>query len=164
MHIIPHTCWAMNFCELTLAINTPHTHRWRAGATRGGLLRRVRRGLGVVSQSAWWRHGTIVLVCFIYYQLYCKTFSLCNKACDICIFILSHYMCWSCFAHIWGTPRVALKSGCDNKSSVLSIHDTVLLWSVGNRELMIDAFFSQVLINTYVLKLCPIVACYLLDL
>ena len=25
MHIIPHTCWAMNFCELTLAIYNPPT-------------------------------------------------------------------------------------------------------------------------------------------
>jgi hypothetical protein len=29
---------------------------------------------------------------------------------------------------------------------------------------MLDAFFSQVLINTYVLKFCPIVASYLFDL
>jgi hypothetical protein len=23
MHIVPHTCWAMKFCELTLVINLP---------------------------------------------------------------------------------------------------------------------------------------------
>jgi hypothetical protein len=28
IHIIPHTCWAMNVCKLTLAI-TPH--RWTSG-------------------------------------------------------------------------------------------------------------------------------------
>jgi hypothetical protein len=27
MHIIPHTCLAMNFCELTVVINPPHTHK-----------------------------------------------------------------------------------------------------------------------------------------
>jgi hypothetical protein len=25
MHIIPHACWAINFCELTLAIYKPPT-------------------------------------------------------------------------------------------------------------------------------------------
>jgi hypothetical protein len=101
MHIIPHTCWAMNFCELTLAI-TPN--RWRAGAPRGGLLR---RGLGVVSQSAWCAKEIILLVRFIYYQLFCKTFSLCNKVCDIHLYTLSHCLCWSSLAHIWDASGFA---------------------------------------------------------
>jgi hypothetical protein len=29
----------------------------------------------------------IILVQFIYYQLFCKTFLLCNKVCDICFYI-----------------------------------------------------------------------------
>jgi hypothetical protein len=32
----------------------------------------------------------IILVRFIYYQLFCKTFSLCNKVSDICLYTLSY--------------------------------------------------------------------------
>jgi hypothetical protein len=35
----------------------------------------------------------LILVHFIYYQLYRKTFLLCNKVCDIRLYILSHCMC-----------------------------------------------------------------------
>jgi hypothetical protein len=35
----------------------------------------------------------IILVRFIYYQLFCKAFSLCNKVCDIRLYTLSHCMC-----------------------------------------------------------------------
>jgi hypothetical protein len=51
-----------------------------------------------------------------------------------------------------------------NESFVLSLHNTILLWSVGDQKLMLDAFFIQVLFNTCVLELCPIIASYSLDL
>jgi hypothetical protein len=35
----------------------------------------------------------IILVRFIYYHLFCKAFSLCNKVCDIHLYTLSHCMC-----------------------------------------------------------------------
>jgi hypothetical protein len=49
----------------------------------------------------------IILVRFIYYQLFCKIFSLCNKFYDIYVYTLNHCICWSSLAHIWYTPRVA---------------------------------------------------------
>jgi hypothetical protein len=55
----------------------------------------------------------IRLVCFIYHQLFCKTFSLCNKACDIYLYTLVIV----CVVLIWRTyethPGLPLKSGCD---------------------------------------------------
>jgi hypothetical protein len=42
----------------------------------------------------------IILVRFIHYHLFCKTFSLCNKVCDIYLYTLSHCMCWFSLAHI----------------------------------------------------------------
>jgi hypothetical protein len=47
-------------------------------------------------------HGVkeIILVCFIYYPLFCNTFSLCNRVCDIYLYTLSHCMCLSSLAHI----------------------------------------------------------------
>jgi hypothetical protein len=51
-----------------------------------------------------------------------------------------------------------------NESLVLSLHNTILLWSIGNRNLMLDAFFIWVMWNTCVLEVCPIVASYPLDL
>jgi hypothetical protein len=101
MHIIPHTCFAMNFCQLTLVIKPPH--RWREGGPKGGLLWRVRRGLGVVSKSAWWHWGNNISS--VYLSSICKTFSLCSKDCDICLYTLSHCMCWSSLAYIWDAPR-----------------------------------------------------------
>jgi hypothetical protein len=90
MNIIPHTCWAINGCELTSAI-TPHS--WRAGTTRGGLLWWVRWDVGVVSKLAVGIEEIIILVGFIYFQLYYKTLSLCNKDYDIRLHTLSHCMC-----------------------------------------------------------------------
>ena len=90
-----------------------HPHRWRSGGPGGRLLRGVWWGLGVVSS---WLDGVkeIILVRIIYSRLFCKTFSLCNKVCDIRLYTLSHCMCWSSLAHIWDAPGFPLKSGCDN--------------------------------------------------
>jgi hypothetical protein len=49
----------------------------------------------------------IILVRFIYHQLFCKTFLLCNKVCDMRLYTLSHCMCLSCLAHIWDAPGFA---------------------------------------------------------
>jgi hypothetical protein len=95
-----------------------HTpHRWRACTTGGGLLQ---RDLGVVSQSV---VGTeeIILVQFIFYQLFFKILLLCNKDYNICIYTPSHCMCWSCLAHIWDAPVFAPKHGCD----ILVAHQAV---------------------------------------
>jgi hypothetical protein len=42
---------------------------------------------------------------------------LCNKVCDIRLYTLSHYMCWSCLLHIWDTLSLPLESGCDRSGS-----------------------------------------------
>jgi hypothetical protein len=87
IHIISHTCWAMNVCELTLAIIP---HRWRVGTAGGGLQRWVWRDIGVVFRTNVGVEEIFILVRFIYYQLFCKTFSLCNKDYDIRLYTLSH--------------------------------------------------------------------------
>jgi hypothetical protein len=51
--------------------------------------------LGVISQSTVGAREIFILVRFIYYQLFCKTFSLRNKDYDIRLYTLSHYMCGS---------------------------------------------------------------------
>jgi hypothetical protein len=112
MHNIPHTCWAIYICELTLVIKLPHM--WRAGSPRGRLLRGVRRGLGVVSQSACWRQGTIMLlVRSIYCHLFCKTFCYVIK---IVTFVSIRWVI-ICVDLIWRSyethPGLLLKSECD---------------------------------------------------
>jgi hypothetical protein len=47
----------------------------------------------------------VILARFIYYQLFCKTFLLCNKVYDIRIYTLIYCMCGSCF---WRTYEMHL--------------------------------------------------------
>jgi hypothetical protein len=49
------------------------------------------------------------------------------------------------------------------KSSILSLHNPVLLRCVGRRELMLDSLFLKKSFNLRVLELCFIVASNLLD-
>jgi hypothetical protein len=49
------------------------------------------------------------------------------------------------------------------KSSILSLHNTILLRCVGRRELMFDALLLKKSFNLGVLELCSIVASNLLD-
>jgi hypothetical protein len=85
--LFPTTCWAMNMCELTLAVS--HPHRRRTGGSRGATQRGVRLDLGGVSQSTLWRHGwTLVRFIFTFYFV---RLPLCNKySDDIVTFISIH--------------------------------------------------------------------------
>jgi hypothetical protein len=47
---------------------------------------------------------------------------------------------------------------------VHSLHDTILLWSIGGGEPMLDAFFLKLLLRLKDLKFRTIVALYLLHL
>jgi hypothetical protein len=49
------------------------------------------------------------------------------------------------------------------KSSILHLYNTVLLWCVGRRELMLDALFLKKSFNLIILELCSIVASNLFD-
>jgi hypothetical protein len=49
------------------------------------------------------------------------------------------------------------------KSSILSLHNTILLGCVGRRELMLDALLLKKSFNLRVLELCSVVASDLLD-
>jgi hypothetical protein len=87
MHIIPTTCWAMNVCELTLAVSHPHGRRTcgSRGATQWG----VRLDLGGVSLlTLWCQRWTLVRFIFIFYSV---RLPLCNKySDDIVTFISIH--------------------------------------------------------------------------
>jgi hypothetical protein len=73
--LFPTTCWAMNMCELTLAVS--HPHRRRTGCSRGATQRGVWSNLGGVSQLTYWRQGwTLVRFMFIFYFV---RLPLCNK-------------------------------------------------------------------------------------
>jgi hypothetical protein len=64
--LFPTTCWAMNVCELTLAVS--HPHRRRTCGSRGATYRGVRFHLGGVSQLTFWRQGWILVrSIFIFY-------------------------------------------------------------------------------------------------
>jgi hypothetical protein len=85
--LFPTTCWAMNMCELTLAIS--HPHRRRTGGSRGATHRGVWFDLGGVFQLTLWRQwGTLVWSIFIFYFV---RLPLCNKYSDyIMTFISIH--------------------------------------------------------------------------
>jgi hypothetical protein len=87
--LFPTTCWAMIFCELTLAIYNPPTHRRWIGGLGGTAQRGVRLDLGGVSQSTLWRQGwTLVHFISIFYFV---RLLLCNKYFyDIVTFISIH--------------------------------------------------------------------------
>jgi hypothetical protein len=74
--LFPTTCWAMNMCELTLAVSHP-PHRRRTCGSRGVTYRGVRFDLGGVSQSTFWRQGWTLDPCiFIFYFV---RLPLCNN-------------------------------------------------------------------------------------
>jgi hypothetical protein len=51
-----------------------------------------------------------------------------------------------------------------DKSPVLPLYHTILLWCVGSRALMLDAFLLKVLLHLQILELGPVVASYLFHL
>jgi hypothetical protein len=85
--LFPTTCWAMNMCELTLAISHPHMRR--TCGSRGATERGVRFDLGGISQPTLWRQWwTLVRLLFI---IYFVRLPLCNKySDDIVTFISIH--------------------------------------------------------------------------
>jgi hypothetical protein len=88
-HIIPTTCWAMNMCELTLAVS--HPHRSRTGTTGWGAWRMLRcvRETSRSSSLSWlfWRQGWILdPVIFIFYFV---RLPLCNTYSDIFVIFIS---------------------------------------------------------------------------
>jgi uncharacterized membrane protein YccF (DUF307 family) len=85
--LFPTTCWAMNMCELILAVS--HPHRRRTGGSSGVKYRGVRFDLGGVSQMTFWHQGGILdPVIFIFYFV---ILPLCNKYSDyIVTFIFIH--------------------------------------------------------------------------
>jgi hypothetical protein len=83
--LFPTTCWAMNVCELTLAVS--HPHRRRTGGSRGVTRRGVRFNLGGVSQLTFWHQGWILdPVIFIFYFV---RLPLCNKYSDYIVTFIS---------------------------------------------------------------------------
>ena len=83
--LFPTTCWAMNMCELTLAVSYPH--RRRTGGSRGATNWGVRFDLGGVSQLTLWRQGwTLARSIFIFYFV---RLPLCNKYSDYIVTFIS---------------------------------------------------------------------------
>jgi hypothetical protein len=85
MHIIPTTCWAMNMCELTLAVSHPpqEKNRWfkRSHTTKSSTWSRWRLPVD------FWRQGwTLVWFIFIFYSV---RLPLCNKYSDYIVTFIS---------------------------------------------------------------------------
>jgi hypothetical protein len=77
--LFPPTCWAMNICELTLAVS--HPHRSRTGTTRWGvwkMLRCVRERSWSSSPSQLWVAGSLSPFDVIIY-LFCTELLLYSK-------------------------------------------------------------------------------------
>jgi hypothetical protein len=74
--LFPTTCWAMNMCELTLAVSPP-PHKRRIGGSRGATQWGVWSDLGGVSHLTLWHQGRS-LVRFIF-TLYFVRLPLWNK-------------------------------------------------------------------------------------
>jgi hypothetical protein len=87
--LFPTTCWAMNMCELTLAVSHPPQEKnmWFKRATQRG----VRFNLDDVSQLTLWRQRwTLIWSIFIFYFV---RLLLCNKYSDyIVTFISIHFV------------------------------------------------------------------------
>jgi hypothetical protein len=83
--IFPTTCWAMNMCELTIAVS--HPHRRRTCGSRGATQRGVWSDLVGVSQLTLWRQGRF-LVRFIF-TFYFVRLSLFNKYSDFIVTFIS---------------------------------------------------------------------------
>ena len=63
--------------------------------------------------------------------------------------------------------RLELSKHCPlhvDKRPVLPLYYTILLWCVGSRELVLDAFLLKVLLHLQILELGPIIASYLFHL
>jgi hypothetical protein len=127
------TCWAMNMCELTLAVSYPH--RRRTGGSRGATQRGVRFNLDGVSHLTLWRQGwTLVRSIFIFYFV---RLPLCNKYSDyivtfisihsviICVVFFGAYMrcTWLCPLNL-GVTRLIDELG-KNSDTLKSIHKIV---------------------------------------
>jgi hypothetical protein len=80
----------MNFFELTLAIKPPIGEQQVAPEED---YYDEFDEVSVTSPSQLDGAKKIILVRFIYYHLFCKTFVLCNKVCDIYIYTPSQCMC-----------------------------------------------------------------------
>jgi hypothetical protein len=83
--LFPTTCWAMNVCELTLAVS--HPHRRRTGGSRGATPRGVRFDLGGVSQLTLWCQGWILVRSI--FIIYFVRLPLCNKYSDYIVTFIS---------------------------------------------------------------------------
>jgi hypothetical protein len=97
MHIIPHTCWVMNICELTLAINPPQVKSRchpRRSITTSSTESRCRLPVNLMAQGI-----ITLLVHSIFYHLFCKTFCFVTK---IVIFVSIHWVI-ICVEFIWWT-------------------------------------------------------------
>ena len=57
-----------------------------------------------------------------------------------------------------------LRSRHVDKCPILPLYHTVLLWCVGSRELVLDAFLLKILLHLQILELGPVVASYLFTL
>jgi hypothetical protein len=102
--LFPTTCWAMNMCELTLAVS--HPHRRSTGGLRGATQWGVRFDLGGVSQLTFWRQGWIldhVIFIFYFVRLYC----------DIYLYTLCYYICCLLWRMYMMHPALSLKTRCD---------------------------------------------------
>jgi hypothetical protein len=110
--LFPTTCWAINLCEITLAVS--HPHRRSIGGSRGATQRGVLFDLDGVSQLTFWRQGWILdPFIFIFYFV---RLPLCNKYsnyCDIYLYILCYYICCLLWRMYEMHPVLSLKSGCD---------------------------------------------------
>jgi uncharacterized membrane protein len=63
--------------------------------------------------------------------------------------------------------RLVLSKHCSrhvNQCPVLPLYHTILLWCVGSRELVLDAFFLKKLFDLEIIELGPVVAPYLFHL
>jgi hypothetical protein len=111
--LFPTTCWAMNMCELILAVS--HPHRRRAGGRRGATQWRVRLDLVGVSQSTLWRQR--IIFSSLYVIIYFVRLPLCNSTFMIFMTFISMHSVIICVVLPWRTyethPALSLKSGCD---------------------------------------------------
>jgi hypothetical protein len=110
--LFPTTCWAMNMCELTLAVSPPppqEKYRWfkMSHTTRSSIRSRWR--LPVDFLAPW------ILDPFMFI-LYFVRLPLCNKYsdyCDIYLYTLCYCICCLLWHMYEMHPALSLKTGCD---------------------------------------------------
>jgi hypothetical protein len=108
--LFPTTCWAMNMCELTLAVSHPpqEKNRWFKRSHK-------------MRSSTWSRWRLLVdfmapRMDFSSFYIYCVRLPLCIKYSDyydIYLYILCYYMCCLLWRIYEMHPALCLKSGCD---------------------------------------------------